>query len=566
MPEPKDRVRRIPLFGAAVAALLVVMGAAQITSAIQETQTWDEGYHLLAGYTYWKTGDYTLNPEHPPLSKLLCALPLLALNPALPVNAAASGSGNLLQIVDVFLYENRVGADRMLLAARLMTIVVTLLLGLAMALWARRRFGEPAALAALFLFAFDPNLIAHGRYVTSDLMAAAGVFLATITWARWVETRRWRDLVLAGVVLGLALTTKFSVAFLPLPLAALYWFRRWQEGRGRLSIRHFAVGVVLAGILAVGVIAVVYGPATIRSLHGPKLGRVVNWSTRLGSTLGWVGKRLGLPAHPFILGLTYVSAHNESGHEAYLMGAVSEKGWWYYFPVVFGLKTPAATLALLAIAVAAALLALARAGPRRWSLRRIPFEWVVVTLPALVYFAFAMTSQINIGVRHILPIYPFLFVALGAAAMKAKWSRRALPVLLLALAIESAAVYPHYLSFFNLFAGGPANGPKYLVDSNADWGQDIKHLKVYIDRNRIDKLCICYFGRARMSYYGIDNYQAVPSTEEMRKGAQPDCVAAVSATALEGAYVGLETFRWLRERQPMAKVGYSIYLYDLRRP
>jgi predicted membrane-bound dolichyl-phosphate-mannose-protein mannosyltransferase len=146
-----------------------------VTSAIQETQTFDEGFHLAAGYSYLKTGDYTLNREHPPLSKLLCALPLLAMNPALPVNDPAWKSGNLMQIADLFLYENRVGADRMLLAARLMTIVVTLLLGLAMGLWARHKFGEPAALAALFLFAFDPNLIAHGHYVTSDVMAAAGV-------------------------------------------------------------------------------------------------------------------------------------------------------------------------------------------------------------------------------------------------------------------------------------------------------------------------------------------------------------------------------------------------------
>ena len=565
MPEPQGSVSRIPLFGAAVAALLVLMGVAQVTSAIQETQTWDEGIHLLAGYTYWRTGDYSLNREHPPLFKLLCALPLLALNPSIPVDAPAWKRGDTLEITDLFLYQNRVGVDRMLLVGRLMTIAVTLLLGLLMALWARRRFGEPAALAALFLFAFDPNMIAHGRYVTNDVMAAAGVFLSVITWARWIETRRWRDLVLAGVVFGLALTTKFSVAFLPLPLAVLYWFRRWQEGRGRLSLRHFAAGVVLAGVLAAGVIAVVYGPATIQSLHGPKLGRAINWSTRLGATLGWVGKRLGLPAHPFLLGLVSVAAHDQGGHPAYLMGAVSEKGWWYYFPVVFALKTPAATLALLAIAVAVGLFALARAGPRGWSLRRIPFEWVVVTVPALVYFAFAMASQINLGVRHILPIYPFLFVALGAAAMQTKWSRRALPVLLLVLAIESAAIYPHYLSFFNLFAGVAANGPKYLVDSNADWGQDIKHLKIYLDKNRIDKLCICYFGRASLGYYGIDNYKDVPTTEEMRKGAQPDCVAAVSATPLEGPYVGLETFRWLRERQPMAKVGYSIYLYDLRR-
>jgi hypothetical protein len=542
------------------------MGAVQFASAIQESQTWDEGFHLAAGYVYLKTGDFNLNREHPPLSKLLCALPLLALNPTLPVDDPAWKRGDLLQIADLFLYENRVGADRMLLAARSVTIAATLLLGLAMALWARRRFGDPAALAALVLFAFDPNMIAHGHYVTSDLMAAAAVFLSVVTWARWIETRRWRDLALAGVMLGLALTTKFSAAFLPLPLAALYWFRRWQEGRVRLSIGHFAAGVALAGVIAAGVIAVVYGPATIQSLHGPKLGHVINWSSRLGAELGWLGKRLGLHAHPFLLGLTDVAAHNEGGHEAYLMGAVSQHGWWYYFPVVFALKTPAATLALLGVALVVALFAWARAGARRWTLRRIPFEWVVISLPAIVYFAFAMASRIDIGVRHILPIYPFLFVALGAASVRTKWSRRALPLLLLALAIESAAICPHYLSFFNLFAGGAANGPKYLVDSNVDWGQDVKNLRSYVDSNHIGKLCICYFGRARLSYYGFDSYEAVPSTAEMRNGAKPDCVAAVSATPLEGPYTGLETFRWLRERQPMAKVGYSIYLYDLRRP
>jgi hypothetical protein len=169
----------------------------------------------------------------------------------------------------------------------------------------------------------------------------------------------------------------------------------------------------------------------------------------LGVALGWVGKRLGLPAHPFFLGLTDVAARNQVGHEAYLMGTISQTGWWYYFPVVFAVKTPVATLALLAIAAAMALFALARAGPRCWSPRRIPFEWVVIALPPFVYFVFAMASGINIGVRHLLPIYPFLFVAVGAAAMQNRWSRRALPVLLLALAIESAAIYPDYLSFFN---------------------------------------------------------------------------------------------------------------------
>jgi len=542
-------VRENLWFGLAAAALLAAMGAAQIASALQETQTWDEGIHVAAGYSYLKTGDYHLNREHPPLFKLLCALPLLGLDVELPPVFATSKEPLGAEFGDLFLYRNRVPADSILLCARLVTVAVTLALGLAVAWWTRRRFGRAAALAALALFAFDPNLIAHGHYVTNDVWAAAGVFLATIAWARWLETKRWRDLAIAGVAIGFALATKFSVAFLPLPLALLYWFRRWQEGRGRLSLRHFAASAAVAGLLASGVVALVYGPETVRCFQPrPGIGR---------------SPRLSLPKHPYLIGLAEVARHNKAGHPAYLMGVQSRMGWWCYFPVVFAIKTPAATLALLAVALAVGLAALARR--RSWDPRRIPFEWVVLTAPPLTYFGLSMASHINLGVRHLLPIYPFLFIAVAAAAVKTRWSRRVLPVLLVVAAIESAAVYPHYLAFFNVFIGGPGNGPKYLVDSNIDWGQDLKNLRRYLDRRGAPKLCISYFGRADLSTYGITQFESVPTTWQTAERRNADCLAAVSATLLYGVYVGEDTYRWLREREPAAKVGYSIYVYDLRR-
>jgi hypothetical protein len=276
------------------------------------------------------------------------------------------------------------------------------------------------------------------------------------------------------------------------------------------------------------------------------------------------GKRLGLPAHPYLVGLYNFAMHDREGHSAYLMGMRRDQGWWYYFPVVFAVKTPAAVLILLALCVAVGLVALARAGPRRWRLREAPFEWVVLLLPPLVYFAFCMRSHVNIGVRHILPVYPFLFIAVAVALARKAWEKRALAVLVLVLAVESVAVYPHYLAFFNGFAGGPENGARYLVDSNLDWGQDLVNLKKYLAAHDIKRLCICYFGRASMQYYKID-YLYLPMTAETAEREKMDCVAAVSATQLQGAYVGESAFAWLRARQPMAKIGYSIYLYDFRR-
>jgi hypothetical protein len=161
-------------------------------------------------------------------------------------------------------------------------------------------------------------------------------------------------------------------------------------------------------------------------------------------------------------------------------------------------------------------------------------------------------------------VYPFLFVALAAALARRNWGKRALAALVLVLMVESLAIWPHYLAFFNGFVGGPDKGPEYLVDSNLDWGQELSDLKQYVVAHQIKRLCVCYFGHARMDYYKLD-YLYLPRTDQTDERAKVDCVAAVSATQLMGAYVGEDTFRWLRARKPMAKVGYSIYLYDLRR-
>ncbi|MGE5567465.1 MAG: ArnT family glycosyltransferase [Rhodospirillales bacterium] len=544
-------------FWVAVALLLGAMGTAQVTSALQETQTWDEAIHIAAGYSYLKTGDYRLNREHPPLFKLLSAAALLPLDPALPLNSEAWRKADGVEFGDLFLYKNRVHPETMLFLARAVIIALTLALGLALALWTRRKFGPAAGIAALFLFAFDPNLIAHGHYVTSDLAATAFIFLAILAWERYLQTLRRRDLAVSGIVLGLALISKFSAVFLVPVLAVLYWLRRWQLGPGRLSLRRFAAASATVGVISIAVVALAYGPESIRCWSGPKLRQVVDRSTIPGEVLFQTGKRLGLPAHPYLAGLSDVVVHNKIGHDAYLMGMQSRKGWWYYFPVVFAVKTPLSVIALLALSIA---IGLRPANPLK-----IPFHWIVLLLPPLVYFAFCMSSNINIGVRHLLPVYPFLYAAIaGAIAGAARRWRILSTALMLVLVIESLSIHPHYLAFFNAAAGGPDNGPNYLVDSNLDWGQDLKNLKNYLDRNGFDKVCICYFGRSSMEFYRFE-YSDLPRTDEPERQAEADCIGAISVTSLRGIYVGENAYSWLLERKPIAKIGYSIYVYDLRK-
>ena len=507
------------------AVLLLVLAAVQITSAWRESETWDEAGDLVAGYSYLSTGDYRLNPEHPPLAKLLGALPLVALGLEFPVDQTAWRTGDIRNLGRAFLYRNRVWAETILFSARAVTILLTLVLGALLAWWTRKEFGPAAALAALLLLVFDPNLIAHGRYVTSDLMVTLLIFAACLAWHDYLIGESSRALLASGLLAGAAGMTKFSALFL-LPLFVLLYLLR----PARFEFRHFLKSLAVVGLLVAACVAAVYAPELI---HRPA-------------------------EFSLVRGLAELRNKNTAGHNAYLLGSFSMRGWWYYFPVVFAVKSTTAVVLM----TAAGVFLLARA-----SWRRVPFRWIAILVPAAVYFALCVASHINLGVRHLLPIYPFLYVALGAAAAsfaRTRPRRLLLGLLLLLHVAESAAIYPHYLAFFNLLAGGPTRGPRYLLDSNIDWGQDVKELKAYLQRHHLQNVCTCYFGNADFAWYHMPGRYLSPAISELELE-RIDCVAAISVTPLYGLYLPRDTFLSLRSRTPMARIGYSIYLYDLRK-
>ncbi len=571
------------VFWLAVVALLGAMAGAMLRATLLECQTWDEGMHLAAGYSYLKTGQFKLNPEHPPLVKLLAALPLLLLQPELPTQHPSWAKADQSQFAVQFMYGNRVPADTILFWGRSVMIVLTLLLGLAIALWTRRTFGTAPALLALVLFALDPNFIAHGHYVTNDAILALFVFLAVVTWVRFVETRRYRDLLIASLALGAALLTKYSglllLGILP-PLYVLQWaIQRRRLGQSasasgrRLSLPHLVLSLAVAAVISVAVIAVAYWPETVAALRGgPRLAQAVTSWTVVGTTFQWLGDRFDLPAHPYLLGLEKVANFSKDGHDQYLLGRHSQHGWWYYFPVAFAVKTPGAVLILATLSLVAAVWLRRRTAADAKGRSSAPaLRWLGLIVPAAVYFGAMMMSSIALGVRYILPVYPFVFILIAAVLFHPalegfRQARRAvLGVVLLFQVFEVASISPHYLAFFNTFSGGPENGPRYLVDSNIDWGQDLKKLRTFLKSIGWEQaVCVCYFGNASMAYYGI-GHRYVPRTREAAKRQEMDCLAAISVTALYDVYVPAGSFDWLRSMQPLAKVGYSIYVYDLRK-
>lgn len=560
------------VFWPAVACVAVVVGTLEVRSALGETQTWDEGIHIAAGYSYLAQGDYSWNIEHPPLVKLISALPLTSLHLAVPSPVFEGKRRDQVQYGIEFLYHNQVHADSILMAARSANILLTLLFAAALAWWTGRQFGPSAGLLAVVLCAFDPNLMAHGRYVTTDFPVTAFYFFACVLWVEYLERGTFRSLLPAAFAFTLAMVTKFSAVLL-IPTLALLYAVRWAQRPREFPLRRLAIaaGTPLAMLLVA--VIVVYWPETVRcyTTKVPLLADVVNRQNVVGDALWHVGRTLQLPAHRFLTGLNAVAEHNAGGHTSYLLGLRSDKGWWYYFPVVYAVKSTMAALAATALLLLAGIWRGAR-GRFRGAFGNLPIMAIGLILPPVFYFVLSMTSGINIGMRHILPVYPFLYVGLAGmlSAMLAtpRFLKVAAPmaIALAALQIaECASIAPDYLAFFNAFAGGPGNGPLYLADSNIDWGQDVKKLVKWLDAHGTRRARVFYFGNAQLRYYGVQE-AGYPGPRDQQGWDEIDDYCVASVTPLVGNYVPLEELAQLRLREPIAKVGWSMYVYDLRKP
>lgn len=492
------------------AMLLAAMLVLEITSIRQEVQTWDEGIYLAAGYSYWTTGDFRMNREHPPLGKLLVALPLLLCDLRPPRDDPSWARGDEVVFGRNFLYSNRLPAEEILFLGRCATIVLSLLLGIVLALWTRARAGSGAALIALTLYAFDPTVIAHARYATNDLAVTFFSFIAVLLWDKALNSKGLQWYALAGAALGLAIATKFSALFL-LPVFAIIAVIRFRRGRPA------EVGVPLAVVCA--------GAVLVLLSRGDLSIYAVNFKAATVHTQGAL---------------------------SYLFGMESTRGWWWYFPAAFFVKAP---VAVLILCVTAAALALRNVRELR--------SLMVLIVPIAVYGLLCLFDRADIGIRYLLPVYPFLFAVV--AIVTARYAPRILVAACLALLItESLFVYPNYLAFFNVLAGGPGSGPHYLIDSNIDWGQDLKKLKWWLDARGISQTCVSYFGAAPLAYYGIEKGTIPPYWDEAGRR-RLRCVVAVSVTYLYGrSFNYRDAGRWLRAQTPTAKVGYSIYVYDLR--
>ena len=493
---------------AAVLSLLLILSAQIIHAIHGQSLTWDEDDHIFAGYESWKTHDFSLNPEHPPMVKLLATLPLLPLHLNVPplqnrfFKTESYLDGRQLLFHNGPADGNHYSAETLVFRARLPTLVFALAAALLVFFAACEMFNVRAGLIALTLFCFDPTLLAFGAYVTTDMAAACTIFATIYALWRYLQRPTPPRLLVAGIAAGLALAAKHSTVLLApmlvLLLAGELAARALSARRPRdpqqttlaRTALHYVIAFTVITLIGVIVLWAFYGfrytarPAPLAL--SPSLTDYVGPLAGIEARGLLFAARFHLLPESYLYGLADVRKM-ANDMPSFFFGHVYQHGIWYYFPVVFLIKS---TLALLA-ALALTLFAIARG----W-LRNPRALWFLIAPPAL-YFAVAMSSHLNIGARHILPIWVFCCVLAGAglSALIQHNHRWLYPVAALLLFQVATTVHasPNYSAYSNEAWGGPTQTYRYLSDSNTDWGQQLLATSAYLRDHHITHCYFAYF-------------------------------------------------------------------------
>ena len=590
------------LVALAASILIIVFVLQAVFSMRQKSVTVDEITYIATGYYHLKTGDFQMNMTNPPFMKVVSAVPLLLIQPDLPPLPSDPLNWDAIQEWQYgreFMYNNSIDADAILFTARLIIVLVAALLAIYLFFWAKELYGAAASLFALFLLCFSPNILAHARFATQDLGLTAVMFIATYYFWKYMNMTAVKYLLLCGVLTGVAIVTK-STAFLLLPIFAAYSLvlilkkdfttvnnkfpivKRIVMTRIRLrQLIWITLSFIIIGLLILITVNVLYGfQGSLRPLDptfAQKIGQRLpdNGAVQAIANLFW---RLPIPLpSPYLQSLIFQFRLASGSGNIFFAGDYYNTGLWYLMPITLGLKTPLPTLILFLISFIFA----------AWQWKRLNAEWLMLIFITAVLFFFMFLANLNTGVRYLLAIYPFMFLFISRlfiVAFKRPQPARAIVALLSVwYVLAGLFIYPHYLSYFNEVVGGPANGYKYLTESNVDWGQDLKALKAYMEENDIERIKLAYFGSADANYYGID-YDYLPSvgltpqnpdqywwyeidSEEKKLLAPQQGIVAVSVNILTAPGwlhpLFHNSYDWLRQYEPVDRVGYSILIYEI---
>ncbi len=548
-----------------VFALLALMSFFMYSELKDDSPTTDETIHVLSGYEYWKK-IYSVNPEHPPLGKQIAALPLLFIKPTMPID-----SDYTLAINDYYYdswKETRTysqtwifktsgnSPEKIINSSRMVVLFFTIILGLIIFFVSKSWFNTKTAIITLFFYCFSPLILAHGHLANTDLWATLGFFIAIFSFVYYLKKPVVWRLILATTCFTLAILLKFSMIIL-IPILLILWlisFYKFND-RKQYDIKNFISLLISYFLITLLLAWIDYGFPTN---FAPIFQHFSDHQYTNGLLIYVSNILTHLPIPQFFKGLIMVLTTSVSQRPAYLLGNFSGGGWWYYFPIAYLVKEPLSLIILLFICIGFYLFL------RK---KRLEFrDWVLIIPPAF-YILITLFSKLNIGIRHILPIYPFIFVFVGytISQILSLYKKRliiynlsliTLTLLLTWYISASLSVFPYFITYFNELAGGPRGGARILTDSNIDWGQDLKRLSNWLKNNNItEKIKLEYFwtGLDAPTYYGI-NYQALEKNNPAQKGWM-----AIGVSALQ-----TKEFSWLKNYPPITIIGNSVYVFNIK--
>ncbi len=532
--------------GIALFALAVAIASLCATYTVF-SPTYDEPNHVAAGMEWLDKGTYHYEFQHPPLARIAVALgPYLAGLRAQSI-WDASKEGNAV-------LGSRPPYVRNLKWARLGTLPFFLLACAVVYAWGKRWFGQKTGAAALVIFSCMPPVLGHAGLATTDVAVMAMVAAFLYQLLRWVEQPDWRRTVLLGLAAGGAFATKFS-SFLFLPACAvaaaayLFWTRRQRPDScsGALRRRQLAAACALCFVVLWATYRFHVSPVSqLRGTH-PGVDMYVS-DARLRNAV-YAVLEFPLPLSEISSGFNELANHAKVGHESYLYGEFRTRGWWYFFPLMVALKTPLGFLAL-------ALMGFAALPPKS---RTTHWQRYLTALFPVVMLAVCMPSRINLGIRHVLVIYPMLAIVAGDLLVRRMENGGRSRILVMALAawgvVGSAAAHPDYLAYFNEIA---ARSPERIrTDSDLDWGQDWYRLAARLRALRVKSVSVGCFCNFEPSMLNLPPYGDLP------RDAPVAGYVAISANLLEMEHAKDGAYGWLRKFQPLERVGKSIFLYHI---
>ncbi|MGD0628636.1 MAG: glycosyltransferase family 39 protein [Terracidiphilus sp.] len=555
-----------------VIALIALQLLQMVIVLHRESLTWDEEDHMYAGYRMWKNGDFGLNPEHPPLVKLLATLPVLGEKLSVPPLKGIMFKGEAYLGGRDWLEANDGGSQRLVFRMRLAAALLAVALSLVVFFATREWFGTTAALVALTLTVFDPNILAHSGLVTTDVGATLFFLAAVYAFYRYVKQPGLLRLAVAGVVLGLLLATKHSGVMLGPMLLVLVGWEVIVAPKGahvRTALRLGGAYVVMV-LLAVGVLWAFYGfryaarPAGLQLV--PTLEAYRQQLKPFDAGVIWWMAHLHLLPEAYLMGMVDIRAFAKM-FTTYVLGTWYPHGVWWYFPAAIAIKTTLGMLALVLLAGFAMVTGkLGKGANHSRALVYVLFVWVA-------YLVTAGANGLNIGVRHILPLYALAAVVAGAgvaalAPLSPKWEW-VCGVLIAAHIVSALSTFPNSLAYANEAWGGARNTHRVLNDSNVDWGRQLYQVKEWEDRHPGEDCWFAYTVRPFIhpETYGVHCHVLPNGLGGAGKEAVPPVIhgsVLLSAGEVDGSLwpsAQMNPYRGFQTMKPDEEIDYGVLVY-----